>query len=49
MQELTKRGQAAKLEPEDREELESYLHVSNLLAIMQSKARQSLRVHSPNQ
>jgi hypothetical protein len=46
MRELAERAQAAELDTEEREELESCLRVSNLLAIMQSKARQFLRVHS---
>ena len=49
MHQLAELGQGAQLNPEEREELESYRHVSNLLAIMQSEARQFLRVHPQNQ
>lgn len=49
MHDLAERAQAAELEPKERDELESYLHVSNLLAVMQSKARQFLRLHTQNQ
>lgn len=40
---LAERSQDGALTKEEREELESYIHVSNLLAIMQSKARQFLK------
>ena len=49
MQELAERGQDGTLKDQEREELESYLHVCNLLAIMQSKARQCLRTNLQNQ
>jgi hypothetical protein len=42
MNQLAERAQAGALTMEEREELESYLHVSNLLAVMQSRARQAL-------
>ena len=40
---LAERSQDGALTKEEREELESYIHVSDLLAIMQSKARQFLK------
>lgn len=43
MNQLARRSQTGTLKGEEREELESYLHVSNLLAVMQSKARQFLK------
>ena len=49
MNELAARAQDGDLNAEERAELESYLHVSNLLAVMQSKARQFLRSDPPIQ
>ena len=49
MNEWAQRAQTGGLQPVERGELESYLHVSNLLAVMQSKARQFLRSDPPNQ
>jgi hypothetical protein len=49
MHELAERAQAAELTLAEHDELNSYLHVSNLLAIMQSKARQFLKAHRQNQ
>ena len=43
MNELAQRAQEAALDDVEREELESYLHVGNLLSVMQSKARQFLK------
>jgi hypothetical protein len=43
MNTLAERAQASEVSPVERAELESYLHVSNLLAVMQSKARQFLK------
>jgi hypothetical protein len=43
MNELVDRGQSGRLTEDERQELESYLHVSNLLAVMQSEARQALK------
>lgn len=44
MNELSDLARSGALTPTDQAELDSYIHVSNLLAIMQSKARQALRV-----
>ena len=43
MNELSERAQRGTLTAGEREELDSYLHVSNLLAVMQSRARQFLK------
>jgi hypothetical protein len=43
MNHLSETAQQGKLTAEEKAELDSYLHVSNLLAIMQSKARRALR------
>jgi hypothetical protein len=43
MNELSERARAGTLAAADEAELDSYIHVSNLLAVMQSKARRSLR------
>ena len=45
---LAERAQSDSLHEEERQELESYLHVSNLLAVMQSKARQFLTANPNN-
>ncbi len=42
LQELAERSQAGTLSDEEGREFDSYLHVGNLLAVMQSKARQVL-------
>jgi hypothetical protein len=42
MNELAQRAQGGQLTEEEHRELESYLHVSNLLVVMQSHARQVL-------
>ncbi|HYI97517.1 MAG TPA: hypothetical protein VEX68_28525 [Bryobacteraceae bacterium] len=42
MHSLAQLAQSGDLSEDDRAELDSYLHVSNLLAVMQSKARRSL-------
>ncbi len=44
MNELAGKAQAGTLTPEESSELDSYRHVGHLLALMQSKARQSLKV-----
>ena len=43
MNELTELARNGTLTSADEAELDSYIHVSNLLGVMQSKARQSLR------
>jgi hypothetical protein len=43
MNELSDIARLGQLSGADQTELDSYIHVSNLLAVMQSKARQSLR------
>jgi hypothetical protein len=43
MNELSDLARLGTLAPADEAELDSYIHVSNLLAVMQSKARQSLQ------
>ena len=43
MNELSDLARGGTLSPSDKAELDSYIHVSNLLAVMQSKARRSLR------
>jgi hypothetical protein len=40
---LSARAQDGALSPEEEAELDGYLHVNDLLAILQSKARQSLK------
>jgi hypothetical protein len=42
MNHLAQLAQNGNLSEDERAELDSYLHVSNLLAVMQSKARRSL-------
>jgi len=42
MEQLAERSEAGTLTDEDRAELDSYLHVGNLLAVMQSRARLAL-------
>ena len=43
MNELSELARLGSLAPAEQAELDSYIHVSNLLAVIQSKARQSLR------
>ena len=43
MAELSSKAQSSALTEEDREELQEYIRVADLLAILQSKARRSLR------
>ncbi len=43
MRELAERNQDGRLTSEEREELESYVKAGHLLALLQSKARRSLR------
>lgn len=43
MNDLSELARQGSLSPSDAAELDGYLHVSNLLAVMQSKARRSLR------
>ncbi|HZL56419.1 MAG TPA: hypothetical protein VFC21_05030 [Bryobacteraceae bacterium] len=42
---LAVRSRDGEISPEEESELDSYLHVGNLLTIMQSKARVYLRTH----
>lgn len=43
MQQLAERSQAGTLTAEEQTEFDGYLHVGNLLAVMQSKARLALK------
>jgi hypothetical protein len=43
MAELSAKAQAATLTPDERDELQEYLRVADLLAVLQSKARRSLK------
>ena len=43
MNQLSETARQGKLTAEEQAELDSYLHVSNLLATMQSKGRRALR------
>jgi hypothetical protein len=43
MNELSELARQGKLANEDQAELDSYIHVGNLLAVMQSKARRALQ------
>lgn len=47
MQELAAKSNDGTLSEEERRELEGYVFVGDLLAMLKSKARQSLRKHSP--
>jgi len=47
MLQLAERSEAGTLSAEEQTELDSYLHIGNLLAVMQSKARLALR-RKPN-
>jgi hypothetical protein len=44
MNDLSEIARVGQLSTADQAELDSYIHVINLLAVMQSKARQSLRI-----
>ncbi len=46
---LAERAQDGVLTREEHDELEGYVHVSNLLAVMQSKARQLLSADAQKQ
>ncbi|HEY6348916.1 MAG TPA: hypothetical protein VI636_05855 [Candidatus Angelobacter sp.] len=43
MNELSERARQGKLTSQEQAELDSYIHVSNLLAVMQSKGRRALK------
>jgi len=43
MAELSEKAQSGKLSPEERAELNEYIRVADLFAILQAKARRSLR------
>ena len=43
MRQLAERSETGELTDEERTEFDSYLHVGNLLAVIQSKARLALR------
>jgi hypothetical protein len=43
MRQLAERSQTGELTVEERAEFDSYLHVGNLLAVIQSRARLALR------
>ena len=45
MQELADRNTEGDLSPEERRELESYVHVGQFVAVLQAKARLALRAH----
>ena len=48
MLELAERSEAGTLTPADQAEFDSYLHIGNFLAVMQSKARLALKKpHNP--
>jgi hypothetical protein len=49
MQELADKSQAGTLAEDEEREFDSYLHIGNLLAVMQSKARLALRGAEPSQ
>jgi len=49
MQELADRSESGELTDDERREFDGYLHVGNLLALMQSKARVALRRDPPEQ
>ena len=48
MLKLAERSEAGSLTAEDLAEFDSYLHIGNLLAVMQSKARLALKKKSRN-
>ncbi len=43
MNELSELAREGMLNPEEQLELDGYIHVTNLIAVMQSKARRALR------
>ena len=43
MNDLSELARHGKLSDQEQAELDSYIHVSNLLAVMQSKGRQALK------
>src|SRR5688572_228159 len=45
--ELAERSEAGTLTPEEQSEFDGYLHVGNLLAVIQSKARRALNRNPP--
>jgi hypothetical protein len=45
MGDLSRRAQIGTLTPGERDELEGFINVSHLIALLQSKARMSLRKH----
>jgi hypothetical protein len=47
MRRLAERSEAGTLTDEEQTEFDSYLHVGNLLAVLQSKARVALRREPP--
>ena len=47
MAELAAKSDAGSLTPDERRELESYVFVGDVLSLLKSKARVSLRKHSP--
>lgn len=49
MQQLADRSESGTLTDEERAEFDSYLHIGNLLAVIQSKARIALRRNAPNE
>ena len=49
MQQLADRSESGTLTDEERSEFDSYLHVGNLLAVMQSKARVARGRKPPNE
>ena len=48
MQQLAERSESGTLTDEEKAEFDSYLHVGNLLAVMQSRARIALRGKPPS-
>ena len=49
MQDLADKSEAGTLAEDEERELDSYLHIGNLLAVMQSKARLALHVSEPSE
>ena len=49
MQQLADGSESGNLTDEERAEFDSYLHIGNLLAVMQSRARVALRRNPPNE
>ncbi len=47
MNELSELARQGKLTSEQQTELDSYIHVGNLIATMQSKARRALQIDEP--